>query len=43
MNLKEVGHQDVVWIHRDEEWLAPGCRGHGDEISGSVKGRQFID
>jgi hypothetical protein len=38
MNLKEIGWEDVDWIH-----LAQGRDEHGNETSGFIKCAEFLD
>jgi hypothetical protein len=43
MNLREIGQEDLDWT----PWLRTGTSGnsceHGNEPSGSIKGRIFLD
>jgi hypothetical protein len=38
MDLKEIGCEDVNWIHLAQEGYVRGCCKHGTEPLGSVKG-----
>jgi hypothetical protein len=43
MNLKEIGSEDVDWIHVAQDrvqWQAPE---HSTEPLGSIKGKKFLD
>jgi len=46
MNIKEIGRENVNWIHRAQDRVpggGGGSREHGNEPSGSIKGEKFLD
>jgi hypothetical protein len=44
MDLKEIGCEDVHWIHLDQNRaLMTGSCDHGNKLSGFIKGGEFLD
>jgi hypothetical protein len=43
MNLSEIGWKGVDWMHLARDIAVVGFYEHGNEPSGSIKGREFPD
>jgi hypothetical protein len=42
MNLMELEWESVDWINLTQDKTGGGLCEHGNELSGSIKGREFI-